>query len=883
MGSASPSLETIIAEAYLKCANIVLASRLPALQPARVDAAEASKRRAWFNIEVPEDAGAASTLQRWRKDVGLPLVLEVFLQPWGARDPLPGGEQAARVETLLERWVLHYHPMLPESPTTLSRSQLLRLNPSSVYKRLVIMLRSLYSYVCLLPAYRMYRACKRQRSASFGIGYRLHSTLPGRAAGAAPGMRRLQHFAFAPVDTPYGQFRASVDYQPASTVTILEQTTSPPPLPQIIADYVGSPRAAAGAASARGLPLRHAMSASAFGGERGGGAAPAGAAAQPLSAASPPGLPPLLQRASGSSSGGGSTVGLGTTPPARRSWSTTMRGLSPNRLGSLPSGELPSPSPPSPYAYPTSAGAFGAAYGSAPLHGGVLGPQTQRSLSISTRPSPGSPGGKPPLARPRRASAGAQPGSARADTAEAGGPGPGEAEPPSPGGAAQAGREEDAAGGCGGVRRTSAPVCIPAPPGAQGRRLRSSGDLWAMQQAANMHKPLSAPAVTHMRGVTPGGGGGGAAEPAGPPAGGDSLRREPSLPPTPRGLPLIPGTVESESSGSATSSLFPTSCSPQLPFAFTPSAQSGASFGRGPLLESVRLERASPRHHRTSSGASASGPSAQQQAAAARAAPATAGAGSGAGTRASPPVVGREVSASTALMRRPSWAARSGASFQGEAPGAPGGVGYSVSPMGDATFEALLAGSTPRVFAAAGALGPGALGQLASPGLGGPPITVSRLGSGARHLLTYPAASGDIVIDETDVLPFALDGDAGASPNKPASPAPPGVRPPVAPTDRPAADDAPAGAGATAGSEREPAAAGAAAEPSSDAAVGAFVRLLQEAPPLRFVRAPAAQAAPGLHGASAGSELTLQAGLQHLHRVRQRLQEQGVLPTAVHV
>lgn len=56
--------------------------------------------------------------------------------------------------------MLHYHSQLPDSPSGLSRSALLRLNPSAVYKRLVIMLRSLYSYLRVLPAYRMYRAAK---------------------------------------------------------------------------------------------------------------------------------------------------------------------------------------------------------------------------------------------------------------------------------------------------------------------------------------------------------------------------------------------------------------------------------------------------------------------------------------------------------------------------------------------------------------------------------------------------------------------------------------------------------------------------------------------------------------------------------------------------
>ncbi len=44
-----------------------------------------------------------------------------------------------------------------------SRSAQARLETSAVYKRLVIMLRSLFSYVRALPAYRLFRAWKVRR------------------------------------------------------------------------------------------------------------------------------------------------------------------------------------------------------------------------------------------------------------------------------------------------------------------------------------------------------------------------------------------------------------------------------------------------------------------------------------------------------------------------------------------------------------------------------------------------------------------------------------------------------------------------------------------------------------------------------------------------
>jgi hypothetical protein len=179
---------------------------------------------------------------------------------------------------------------------------------------------------------------QRQRGSNFTLGFRLHSTLPGSAAAAAPGARRMQRFQFGAVDTPYGQLRIGVDYQPASTVTILEQTTSPPPLPHIIADYVGSPRGAGGGAQPA-AQLRHAMSASACMGAQ-APSPPTPTYGRQLSG--PPGLasPPPPHPAGSPHSAPGRPAGL----PMRRSWSTSLRGASPHRtLSSPPCSELPSP------------------------------------------------------------------------------------------------------------------------------------------------------------------------------------------------------------------------------------------------------------------------------------------------------------------------------------------------------------------------------------------------------------------------------------------------------------------------------------------------------------------------------------------------------------
>ena len=163
----------------------------------------------------------------------------------------------------------------------------------------VVMLRSLTSYVRLLPGYRMYRACKvkscigsakplfclhalkdnavassklcnvihdcvnvqtflqgmTKSSAQSSpladltaLGYMQKSSSPARlgfcllkghqsTSGAAK-TANLCHFSFTALDTPYGQLKLEVDYAPAAAVNFLEQSASPGHQPDFIPDYV---------------------------------------------------------------------------------------------------------------------------------------------------------------------------------------------------------------------------------------------------------------------------------------------------------------------------------------------------------------------------------------------------------------------------------------------------------------------------------------------------------------------------------------------------------------------------------------------------------------------------------------------------------------------
>lgn len=108
-----------------------------------------------------------------------------------------------------------------------------------------VMARTLYSYARVLPAYAVYRACRDSAaSSSYSLSYALHSSAAAAdaaaaAAGAAPSpQRRMERFAFAPIETMTGSFRISVKYQ-ANLAGGVQRSTRAVSIPQhVITDYI---------------------------------------------------------------------------------------------------------------------------------------------------------------------------------------------------------------------------------------------------------------------------------------------------------------------------------------------------------------------------------------------------------------------------------------------------------------------------------------------------------------------------------------------------------------------------------------------------------------------------------------------------------------------
>ncbi|BBN16064.1 autophagy-related protein 13 [Marchantia polymorpha subsp. ruderalis] len=106
-----------------------------------------------------------------------------------------------------------------------------------VYKRTVIMLRSLYSHMRTLPAHRLFRLVNSSsHSRSFSLSYRVSASPPQLSESDQAAMTI---YNFTPIETPWGKMCIAVHYRHTTAFTALEIT--PPLKPRIIPDYVGSP------------------------------------------------------------------------------------------------------------------------------------------------------------------------------------------------------------------------------------------------------------------------------------------------------------------------------------------------------------------------------------------------------------------------------------------------------------------------------------------------------------------------------------------------------------------------------------------------------------------------------------------------------------------
>ncbi|KAI9113917.1 hypothetical protein K1719_015168 [Acacia pycnantha] len=255
-------MEQIINEFFAKSLHIILesrslyvSSRNSSCDPTVTSPSSSSSsspsirpRNKWFNLALRECPAALENTDLWRQSNLDPIVVDVILMKrqgpaslspikdlgrWNADQEELGVE--AKSEKIVERWVLQYESRKARESNSSSRRS--SSNSCSLYKKLTLLLRSLYASVRLLPAHKIFRDLNSS-------GQVLTFTLFHRVSSFAEPFNRKEDaemlkFGFTPVDTSCGRLCLSVKYRPS--VSDVSSEPSTPISPRLITDYVGSP------------------------------------------------------------------------------------------------------------------------------------------------------------------------------------------------------------------------------------------------------------------------------------------------------------------------------------------------------------------------------------------------------------------------------------------------------------------------------------------------------------------------------------------------------------------------------------------------------------------------------------------------------------------
>lgn len=238
--SDSARMEQIITEFFHNSLHMILQSRSPSVSssPNKYDFA--------YDNQAYSSSGGDLQLP--------PTVVDVLLVAGEDFGPRPRWSES---EKIVERWVIQYE--CPKNNTT-SKSTTSSLNSTTtstsrrssssvvlqaLYKKSILLLRSLYVTVRLLPAYKLFRGLSSSgRIPTFNL---TPLVLPFVEPFTRAQESQMQRFCFTPVDTPRGRLCLSVMYRPLlSDMTMMTspaQESATPVTPKFIPDYVGSPLA----------------------------------------------------------------------------------------------------------------------------------------------------------------------------------------------------------------------------------------------------------------------------------------------------------------------------------------------------------------------------------------------------------------------------------------------------------------------------------------------------------------------------------------------------------------------------------------------------------------------------------------------------------------
>ncbi|KAB1208216.1 Autophagy-related protein 13 [Morella rubra] len=278
--SEAAKMEQIVTEFFTKSLHIILESRSPYVSsrnfggeqimtsPSSSSSSSSSvrPRDKWFNLALRECPAALENHDLWRQSNLEPMVVDVVLvqrpldwdpvsfspkrdlvrnlsldegYPYCWNSDLDEFRCEPKREKIIERWVVQFESKkVKDNHSSGSR------RPSSstlhaLYKKSILLLRSLYATVRLLPAYKIFRDLNSSgQIRPFGLAHRISSLVEPFSRQEEAEMQR---FGFTPVETSSVRLCLSVLYR--SSVMDISSESSTPISPQVIPDYVGSPLA----------------------------------------------------------------------------------------------------------------------------------------------------------------------------------------------------------------------------------------------------------------------------------------------------------------------------------------------------------------------------------------------------------------------------------------------------------------------------------------------------------------------------------------------------------------------------------------------------------------------------------------------------------------
>ncbi|PIN02779.1 hypothetical protein CDL12_24701 [Handroanthus impetiginosus] len=209
----------------LKTLQIILGSRIPSTLPHGWNG-EVKNSDKWYNLVLGHRFATMDDLCSWTRTLTEPMVIDIILVRKSKSFSIDMFK-----DVILERWIICF-----ESQKSMMTCEICGVSCKKTYKKLIILLRSVYSILRLLPAYQAFRKLSSlQKNCGFDIKYNVCSV---SGAFSEP-QESMKGYSFVPVEAAQGRFGISVCYREDLSDFNMDGFVLHPL--EIISDYVDSP------------------------------------------------------------------------------------------------------------------------------------------------------------------------------------------------------------------------------------------------------------------------------------------------------------------------------------------------------------------------------------------------------------------------------------------------------------------------------------------------------------------------------------------------------------------------------------------------------------------------------------------------------------------